>query len=91
MDYGRLGVDVAIRCERCRYSRTITFEQMEAVFGLAARVAAVRRRLVCSKCGSRGAKLAPVPRFKGECPLRPGEAALIFAREQPIRSIRRGD
>lgn len=60
LDYGRRGVDVAIRCEGCRYVRNLTADQLQAIFG-GARIIEAQRRLRCSQCGHRGAKLAPIP------------------------------
>jgi DNA-directed RNA polymerase subunit RPC12/RpoP len=63
MDFARRNVDVAIQCEGCRYRRSMPHEELEAVFGMGTRVVEVRRRLRCSKCGHKGAKLAPIPRL----------------------------
>jgi hypothetical protein len=54
MDFARLNVDVAIRCNGCRYTRHMTAEEVEAVFGLATRLIVAQRRLKCSKCGHKG-------------------------------------
>ncbi|HEV2079999.1 MAG TPA: hypothetical protein VGR19_08935 [Allosphingosinicella sp.] len=64
MDFAPLEVDAVIRCEGCRYSRNLTAEQLATMFGLGTRLAEVRRRLVCSRCGHKGAKLAPIPRLE---------------------------
>jgi DNA-directed RNA polymerase subunit RPC12/RpoP len=63
LDFARLGVDVAIRCDGCKHKRNLTAEQLATIFGLGARLATVRRRLTCSKCGHKGASLAPIPRL----------------------------
>jgi DNA-directed RNA polymerase subunit RPC12/RpoP len=54
MDFARLKVDVAIRCDGCRHKRHMRFEQMEAVFGLGTRIVEAQRRLKCSQCGHKG-------------------------------------
>ena len=63
MDFARLNVDVAVRCGGCRRKRHLTAEEIEAVFGLATRVATAERRLKCGECGHKGARLSPVPRL----------------------------
>jgi hypothetical protein len=65
VDYVRLHVDVAIRCLGCRRTRNMTADEMAAVFGLPTRIVTAERRLRCSKCGHKGAKLAPIPRLSG--------------------------
>lgn len=64
IDYAIRKVDVAVRCEGCRHVRNLTVEQLADIFGLATRLAEVRRRLTCSKCGHKGAKLAPIPKLE---------------------------
>jgi hypothetical protein len=39
-------------------------EQFEAVFGIATPIVTVQRRLRCSKCGHKGARIAPIPRME---------------------------
>jgi hypothetical protein len=65
MDYARREVDVAIRCEGCRRVRNMTADQLGAVFGLDGKRLAIERRLRCSQCGHKGAKLAPIPKLEG--------------------------
>lgn len=65
MDFLRLNVDVAVRCSGCRRIRYMTAEELEAVFGAPTRLLTAQRRLRCSQCGHRGAKLAPIPRMQG--------------------------
>ena len=64
LDFARLEVDVAIRCDGCRRTRHMTAGEMATVFGLATRVGAAERRLTCRECGHKGAKLAPIPRLE---------------------------
>lgn len=64
-DFMKYGVDVAIRCDNCRRRRTLTAEQLEAIFGLGTRVFAAQRRLRCSHCKGKGARLAPIPKLGG--------------------------
>ncbi len=64
-DYLRYDVDVAIRCDGCRYRRTLTAEQIQAIFGLGTRIITAQRRLRCSRCGAKGGRLAPIPRLTG--------------------------
>jgi hypothetical protein len=64
MDYLRLNVDVAVRCTGCRRTRYMRAEELEAVFGVAARVLVAQRRFKCGECGHKGAKLAPIPRLE---------------------------
>ena len=62
-DYLRHKVDVAIRCDRCRHKRTLTAEQLEAIFGLGTRLVTAERRLRCGKCQGKGGRLAPIPKL----------------------------
>jgi DNA-directed RNA polymerase subunit RPC12/RpoP len=64
MDFARREVDVGVRCLGCGYTRCIQIEQLEAVMGgWAVTVRRAERRLKCTKCGHRGARLAPVLRL----------------------------
>ena len=64
VDYAKREVDVGIRCEGCRRVRYMTVAQLGDVFGLATRRDAIERRLRCSQCGHKGARLAPIPRLE---------------------------
>lgn len=64
MDFARREVDVAVRCRGCRYTRHMKADQVGDVFGLGTRIATAERRLRCSKCGHKGARLAPIPRLE---------------------------
>lgn len=57
-------VDVAIRCDGCRYKRFMAVGEMLSIFGAGEKVWNIKRRLKCSKCGHRGASLAPIPRLE---------------------------
>jgi hypothetical protein len=63
LDYARYDVDAAIRCGGCGHTRYLKLEQLEAIFGLGTRIGTAARRLKCSKCGHKGAKVTPVPRL----------------------------
>jgi len=64
VDFARLGVDVAIRCEGCRRIRYMQANELGIVLGVGTRIFVAERRLKCSKCGHKGAKLAPIPRLE---------------------------
>lgn len=64
LDYFKRDVDVAVRCEGCRHLRHMTREQFEAVFGIECRLIVAARRLRCSRCGHKGARLAAIPRLE---------------------------
>jgi hypothetical protein len=57
MDFAKYKVDVAIRCEGCRYKRNMPAEQFEAVFGIATRLAEVRRLLLKNPAGATAAAM----------------------------------
>jgi hypothetical protein len=63
LDFARLNVDAAIRCDGCRRKRNMTAEELAVVFGIGARVATAERRLRCSACGHKGARVAPIPKL----------------------------
>ncbi len=63
-DFGRHDVDVAIRCPKCRHTRRLTCSQLYVIFGFGERIYRAQRRCVCSKCGERGARFAPVPKLE---------------------------
>ena len=64
MDFARRNVDVAMRCQGCKRIRKMTVEELGTVFGLATKVATAERRLRCSQCDHKGARLTPIPRIE---------------------------
>ena len=64
MDFASYGVDVAIRCEGCRRTRHMTRDEVAAVFGPGTRIPTAERRLRCSRCGHKGARMRPIPRLE---------------------------
>ena len=63
IDYAKHEVSVAIRCNACRHTRSITAAQAAAIFGYATRVQAAAARCRCSKCGGKGARFTAVPQL----------------------------
>ena len=64
LDFSSKQVDVAVRCDGCRRVRYLTAAQVADIFGIACRIVTAERRLRCSQCGHKGAKLAPIPRLE---------------------------
>jgi len=64
MDFARQDVDAAVRCEGCRHVRKLTAEQLATIFGLGTRIVTAERRLRCSRCDHKGARLRPIPRLE---------------------------
>jgi DNA-directed RNA polymerase subunit RPC12/RpoP len=64
MDFGRLKVDAAIRCQGCGHTKNMTSAELGQAFGYGERVARAAKRLRCQECGRRGARLIPVPRLE---------------------------
>ena len=62
MDFARLKVDAAIRCEGCGHSRVVKVADLAAALGWGTRIPVAQQRLKCNACGRRGARLTPVPR-----------------------------
>jgi hypothetical protein len=65
-DLGRPDLDVAFRCNHCKHRRRLTLEQAYAIFGMPTRIANAQARCRCSRCGEKGARIAPIPRMNPE-------------------------
>jgi len=52
---------IRIECGSCRHGLTVQPKQVADGFGWTTPVAEVERRLVCSVCGKKRAKLKPLP------------------------------
>jgi hypothetical protein len=60
-DWYALGAACAVRCDHCGHTGRTTSEALRERFGPTAVVRDVGRKMRCSECGKRGAKIAPLP------------------------------
>jgi hypothetical protein len=64
MSFHRHRADARIVCGACRHETTLTAVDLSRLFPLSLTIQAAERRLRCSTCGEKRARMIPIPAAK---------------------------